>query len=144
MRSIKDLVRIAFVRLRWVYFVRLKKMDIAKSAFVSLGAKLDKVHPQGIHIGEETYVTSGTRILAHDFCLKQHGHTRVGKRCFIGADALLLCGVTIGDNVIVGAGAVVAKNVPSNSIVVGNPARIIRSGIMTTKYGQLVEAKAKR
>lgn len=144
MRSIKDLVRIAFVRLRWVYFVRLKKMDIAKSAFVSLGAKLDKVHPQGIHIGEETYVTSGTRILAHDFCLKQHGHTRVGKRCFIGADALLLCGVTIGDNVIVGAGAVVAKNVPSNSIVAGNPARIIRSGIMTTKYGQLVEAKAKR
>lgn len=141
MRSIKDLVRIVFVRLRWTYFVRLKKMDIAKSAFISLGAKLDKVYPQGIHIEEETYITSGTRILTHDFCLKQHGHTRIGKCCFIGADALLLCGVTIGDNVIVGAGAVVTKDVPSNSIVAGNPARIIRSGIITTRYGQLVEVE---
>lgn len=46
-------------------------------------------------------------------------------------------GVRIGDEVIVGAGSVVTKDVPSNSIVAGNPARIIRQGITTRKYGQL-------
>ena len=50
-----------------------------------------------------------------------------------------MCGVTIGDEVIVGAGAVVTKDVPSNSIVGGNPARIIRSNIRTKRFGQLVQ-----
>lgn len=92
-----------------------------------------------IHVGEDTYIASGTRILTHDYCKKLYGHTHIGKCCFIGTDALLLCGVTLGDHVIVGGGAVVSKDVPDNTIVAGNPARIIRQGIMTTKYGQLVE-----
>ena len=141
MLSIKDLVRIAIVRMRWCYFVKVRKMDIAPSAFVSVGTKLDKVHPKGIHVGEDTYIASGTRILTHDYCKRQYGHTRIGKCCFIGTDALLLCGVTLGDHVIVGGGAVVTKDVPANTIVAGNPAHIIRKGIMTTKYGQLVECK---
>ena len=48
-------------------------------------------------------------------------------------------GVTIGDEVIVGSGAVVTKDVPSNCIVAGNPAKIIKEGIHTTKYGKLIE-----
>jgi galactoside O-acetyltransferase len=43
-----------------------------------------------------------------------------------GADAIILPGVTIGDNSIVGAGSVVTKDVPANVIVVGNPARVLR------------------
>nr|WP_249107458.1 hypothetical protein [Porphyromonas sp. oral taxon 275] len=50
-----------------------------------------------------------------------------------------MCGVTIGDEVIVGAGAVVTKDVPSHSIIGGNPARIIRSNIRTKRFGQLVQ-----
>lgn len=46
-----------------------------------------------------------------------------------------MCGVTIGDEVIVGAGAVVTKDVPSNTIVAGNPARVIREGLHTKAYG---------
>ena len=49
-----------------------------------------------------------------------------------------MCGVTIGDEVVVGAGSVVTKDVPSHSIVAGNPARIIREGIHTTQYGRLL------
>ena len=112
-------------------------MDIDKSALVSFGTKLDKVNPRGIHIGAETYIASGARILTHDYCMKRHADTYIGKRCFIGADAIVLCGVNIGDEVIVDAGAVVTKDVPSNCIVAGNPARMIRQGISTNKYGQL-------
>jgi acetyltransferase-like isoleucine patch superfamily enzyme len=50
-------------------------------------------------------------------------------------------GITIGDEVIVGAGAVVTKDVPSNCIVAGNPARIIRTNIHTGRFGQLIQSK---
>lgn len=113
-------------------------MDIARSASVSVGTHLDKANPKGIHIGEETYLASGARVLAHDYCLKKYGDTVIGRQCFIGTDSLILCGVKIGDHVIVGAGSVVTKDVPSNCIVAGNPAKVIRQGIKTTRYGQLV------
>ena len=51
--------------------------------------------------------------------------TIVKKRASIGANATIICGVIIGKNSIVGAGSVVTKNVPNNSIVVGNPAKVI-------------------
>ncbi|MBI2659769.1 N-acetyltransferase, partial [Candidatus Woesearchaeota archaeon] len=51
--------------------------------------------------------------------------TLVKKRASIGANATILCGVTIGKNSLVGAGSVVTKDVPDNSIVAGNPARVI-------------------
>ena len=139
MLPLKDYIRLAVCRLRYLYQTRWLKRDIPPTALVSFGSRLDKVNPRGIHIGEESYIASGARILSHDYCLRRHADTRIGKRCFIGADALVLCGVTIGDNVIVGAGSVVTRNTPPNSIVAGNPARIIREGIQTAKYGQLVQ-----
>ena len=51
--------------------------------------------------------------------------TIVKKRASIGANATVICGVKIGENVLVGAGSVVTKDVPANSIVVGNPAKVI-------------------
>ncbi|MFH1642284.1 MAG: acyltransferase [Nanoarchaeota archaeon] len=50
----------------------------------------------------------------------------IGDYVWIGARAIILRGVTIGNNAIIGAGAVVTKNVPENAIVAGNPARIIK------------------
>jgi len=52
--------------------------------------------------------------------------TRVKKRASIGSSATLLCGITVGENAIVGAGSLVTKDVPANTIVAGNPARILR------------------
>jgi len=51
---------------------------------------------------------------------------RVGQGASIGSGAVLLGGITIGENAIVGAGSVVTKDVPKNTIVAGNPARILR------------------
>ncbi len=50
----------------------------------------------------------------------------IGKNCWFGAGAIVLPGITVGDNVVVGAGSVVTKNLPSNVVAVGNPCRILR------------------
>lgn len=113
-------------------------MHIARTARISVGAKLDTTNPKGVYIGEYSYVASGAIIFAHDYSRKYRADTYIGKRCFIGANAMIMCGITIGDEVVVGGGAIVTKDVPSNCIVAGNPARIIRTGIHTTNYGQII------
>ncbi len=50
----------------------------------------------------------------------------IGKNCWIGAGVVIVPGVTIGDNVVVGAGSVVTKDLPSNVVAVGNPCRVLR------------------
>lgn len=50
----------------------------------------------------------------------------IGNNVHIGAGAIILAGVTIGDNVVIGAGSIVTKDVESNSVVVGNPAKILK------------------
>lgn len=126
------------IRILYVIYTSMYKMDISKTARISFNAKLDKTNPKGIHIGDESYIASGAIIFTHDYSRDIHVETFIGKRCFIGANAIIMAGITIGDCVIVGAGAIVTKDVPSNCIVVGNPARVIRQNVRTKKFGQLV------
>ena len=57
---------------------------------------------------------------------------RIGRNCWIGAGAIILPGVTIGDNVVIGAGSIVTKDIPDNSVAVGNPCRVVRRMEETT------------
>lgn len=128
--------------LRTGYFRKLYGMAIAPDVRISFKARLDKTNPRCIEIGEKTYIAFDSIILAHDYATRRHGghfeqKTRIGANCFIGCGAIILPGVTIGDQVIVGAGSVVTKDVPAHSIVAGNPAKVIRSGIQTIAYGRL-------
>ena len=50
----------------------------------------------------------------------------IGKNCWLGAGVIVMPGVTIGDNTVIGAGSVVTKDIPSNVVAVGNPCRVLR------------------
>ena len=51
---------------------------------------------------------------------------RIGRKCWIGAGAVILPGVTIGDGTVIGAGSVVTKDIPANVVAVGNPCMVLR------------------
>lgn len=85
-----------------------------------------------IYIGDYTLFAPGVKIISANHDKKdlfKHDKTiepiRIGKKCWIGANAVILPGVQIGDNVIVAAGAVVSKSFPSNVVIGGVPAKII-------------------
>ena len=138
--QLRTRIRGVIVDLRGAYLRRVKGMHISKLARVSWRVYLDKASPKGIYIDDESYLASGVTILAHDYArLTGRLNTKIGKRCFIGVNAIIMPGVTIGDEVIVGAGAVVTKDVPSHCIVAGNPAKIIKTGIKTGRFGHLVK-----
>lgn len=135
-------IRDSLLWLRTWYFRTLYGMKIAPDVRISFKARLDKTNPRCLEIGEKTYIAFDSIILAHDYATRRHGGsfeqvTKIGANCFIGCGAIVLPGVTIGDQVIVGAGSVVTKDVPANSIVGGNPAKILKSGIQTIAYGRL-------
>jgi acetyltransferase-like isoleucine patch superfamily enzyme len=110
-------------------------MNIGEGAEISFSARLDKTNPKGIHIGSYTAVTFESVILTHDFVNRKHKDVKIGSNCLIGARSIIYPGVTIGDHCIVAAASVVMKDVPPNSVVSGNPARIVETNIRTGKMG---------
>ena len=106
---------------------------------IAWSAHLDKsINPRGMYIDDETLITREVMILAHDASRGLKLNTKIGKRCFIGVRSIILPGVTIGDEVIVGAGSIITKDVPSNCIVAGNPAKILRENINCGPYGRFI------
>ena len=88
-----------------------------------------------IYVGDYTMLgpnvviaTAGHPILPE---LREQGYqynapVHIGKNCWLGAGVIVLPGITIGDNVVVGAGSVVTKDLPSDVVAVGNPCKILR------------------
>jgi acetyltransferase-like isoleucine patch superfamily enzyme len=66
--------------------------------------------------------------------------TTVKRGASIGSGAVLLCGVTIGENATIGAGSVVTKNVPPGAVVAGNPARVMKSPAPKANHNQIPRA----
>jgi len=134
---IKSYIRNIILILYRNYLVKLKGMHISSSARISFSAFLDKTNPKGIYIDDETFVAREAMILSHDYSRSCHQRTKIGKKCFIGVRAIILPGLSIGDEVVVGAGSIVTKDVPAHCVVAGNPARVIRSNIKTGKFGKI-------
>ena len=132
-------MRIYVIEAQLWFYRRVLGMDLGNDVRISLRARIDFTNPRGIHIGDSTYVAFDAIIFSHDMTRVTSRDTYVGKMCFIGAQAIIMPGVRVGDHCIVASGAVVTKDVPPNSIVAGNPAKVIRSGIQTTRWGILVD-----
>ncbi|WP_120077436.1 DapH/DapD/GlmU-related protein [Aurantiacibacter odishensis] len=109
---------------------------IHPTSTVSLSATIVGGAPGAIEIGEYTLVAFKSLLLAID-PIEGLRPIRIGKRCFIGGGAIILPGVTIADEVIVGAGSVVTQDVPARCAVGGNPARILKRDIEVGPYGRL-------
>jgi len=133
-------LRPMFAELRRLYFNKIWGMDIGPDCRISFSARLDKNFPRGIHVGERTAINFGACVLAHDTVRGLHVHTFIGKECNIGAQSMIMPGVRIGDHCVVAAASVVMKDVPSNSLVAGNPARIMEKGIQTGPLGIIKRA----
>lgn len=147
-RSGRSYVRVGVIRdgllkIRLWFLRKVMKMDIHPTVKISLKANLDLTNPRGVHIGEGTYIAFYAVVLAHDMSRLIMTDTYIGRNCFIGACSIIMPGIRVGDECIVGSGSVVASDVPSYSVVVGNPAKVIRSGIRTRAWGILEEAYSK-
>ena len=123
--------------LRFCRYSLMGYCNIERGAILESKLILDKVYPAGIHIGAHTLVASHALILCHEHIKRDPldprkpriAETHIGRRCFIGVRATILPGVRIGDEVVVGASAVVCKDVPSHCVVVGNPAQVVKVDI---------------
>lgn len=95
------------------------------------GVILDPSHVWHIRIGDNVTLAPRVHILAHDASLCYHvgyariGNVIIGNNVFVGAESVILPNVTIGDNCIIGANSTVSRDIPSNTVAVGSPAKVI-------------------
>ena len=122
-------------------------VEIQKNASVGKNCKISS-HTficEGVHIEDNVFVGHNVTFIndKHPRSINVDGNmqteadwkveeTFIKKGASIGSSATILCGVTVGENSIVGAGAVVTKDVPPNTIVAGVPAKVIKELILET------------
>lgn len=110
-----------------------KHVHFGKNVYANFNLTLvDDTH---IYVGDHTMfapnvilATAGHPLLG---ALRERNYqynmpVRIGRNCWLGAGVIVLPGVTIGDNTVVGAGSVVTKDLPSHVLAVGSPARVVR------------------
>ena len=108
-------------------------VHLGKNVYINAGLKLvDDTH---IYIGDCSMLgpnvviaTAGHPIdpQLREKALQYNLPVRIGRNCWLGAGVIVMPGVTIGDNSVIGAGSVVTKDIPANVVAVGNPCRVMR------------------
>lgn len=92
----------------------------------------------GLSIGSHCSISAGVQIYTHDTVSRslsggvapiEYAPTKIGSRCYIGPNAVIAKGVTIGDGVVIGANSLVLCDIPENSRAYGTPCRVIRSAL---------------
>ena len=116
---------------------------LGRNVTIMPGAFIDPRYSFLISIGDNCSISNGVIILAHDASTYKFtdGYTRLGKvdikeNCYIGSNAIILPGVTIGPNVLIAAGSLVNKSIAPNSCVAGVPARVY------SKFDEFIQGHA--
>lgn len=113
-----------------VWMVR-RGLTLGRGVYINETATVDPDFLWLISIDDEAVIANHAHIIAHDASTRHFtGYTRIakvhiGKRVYVGAGAIILPGVTVGDDAVVGAGAVVRRDVDPGTIVIGNPAQAV-------------------
>jgi maltose O-acetyltransferase len=111
--------------------LKSRGLKVGDDFFMAPGCVLDPAHCFHISIGNNVALGPEVYILAHDSIMHRFigygnvANVKIGDDVTISTRAVILPGVTIGNRVMIGAGAVVTKDIPENSIAVGNPAKVI-------------------
>jgi acetyltransferase-like isoleucine patch superfamily enzyme len=116
-------------------------VEIQKNAFIGKNCKISS-HTficEGVTIEDNVFIGHNVTFINDSFPRATTGEgelqteadwvcvpTRIRKGASVGSSATLLCGITVGENAIVGAGSVVTRDVPADTIVAGNPARVMK------------------
>jgi acetyltransferase-like isoleucine patch superfamily enzyme len=113
------------------------KIDIGKGVYLNRNTFVDA--SLSITIGEDTMIGPNCYITDHDHAYAPGARpadgtltnqaTRIGARVWLGAGVIVLKGVTIEDDCIIGAGSVVTRSIPANSVAVGVPAKVASSRV---------------
>jgi acetyltransferase-like isoleucine patch superfamily enzyme len=124
------------LRFRLFFYRNFWKIRIGKNTYISPKAYIDHHRKYSIEIGNNCYITRDCLILDHTQekqggPLKlwgniEYGKVKIGNNVFIGVKTVIMPGVTIGDNVIIGAMSLVTKDIPSNVLAFGQPAKVIK------------------
>lgn len=120
-----------------VKFHRMNGVKIGKDVYIGPRVLLDLIYPELIRIEDNVSIGMGTMVFSHSnpTCsieLKMNYYPRktspvtIKKGSWIAPGAIIMPGVTINENAVVGAGSIVTKDVPSYAVVAGNPAKIIK------------------
>lgn len=136
---------------KYVYLYRKLLKDYGMNidpnnwGYIDTTVYFDNYDYSKVSIGQNVTISRDVLVLNHDFSICQGlraaniqetgyflNEISIGDNCFIGAKVVLLPGTRIGRDSIIGAGAVVKGEIPENSVVIGNPARIIGK---TTEFG---------
>ena len=105
-------------------FVDCNKITIGNNVLIAPNVQIyTATHP--IELNERltpVEMPEGVQYVRHTFALP----VTIGDGCWIGGGVIILPGITIGEGSVIGAGSVVTKDIPTNSLAVGNPCRVIR------------------
>lgn len=123
---------------KYLKWLRDKGIKIGKGfrTFSTRDVHIDTTRPELVEIGENVMINRGFKLLTHDIVthvmrnvyhdfVATTGKVKIGNNVVFGMDCTVCKGVTIGDNVFVGIGSLVTKDIPSNCIAAGRPARPI-------------------
>ena len=138
-----------YMNLYTKYLVKIGVNILGKPSYIDPSAYIDGVDYSLVSIGKECVISRDVVLLTHDYSsiralnaigVRGRGARilsgiSIGNNTFIGAGSTILPGTIIGDNVIVGAGSVVKGNIPSNVVIAGNPARVLKT---TAEYAEKI------